>query len=152
MDCENQSWSIMTNSWSTQKLWSFHVTIYLVRPQPQLQSCSGTSVTLAWPLCFTVMVFFYSCTNRSAGEGLGGTTGGSFLISTWGGSTAWFGVWSRTWTPMVLLDVSRRFTFSSPRWTESEAVFVIDEDGVGFVCGKMEVEGWEDGALVWGSR
>lgn len=31
MDSDNQFWSIMTNSWSTQKLWSFHITMYLVR-------------------------------------------------------------------------------------------------------------------------
>lgn len=91
------------------------------------------------------------CTNRSAGEGLGGTAGGSFLISTRGGSGVWFGVWPGTRTPTAPLDVSWRFTFSPPRWTESEAVFVTDEDGLGSVWGAVEVEGWEGGALVWGS-
>lgn len=86
------------------------------------------------------------CTNSSAGEGLGGTAGGSFLISTWGGTR----VWSGTSTPTASLDVSWHLRSAPPRWTESEAVFVMGEDGVGSFCGEVE-EGWEGGALMWGS-
>lgn len=124
---------------------SFHITMYI------------WTLELLWyfnDLNMTPVFYFeeciHLCTNSSAGEGLGGTAGGSFLISTWGGTGVWFGDWSGTSAPTASLDVSWHFRSAPPRWTESEAVFVMGEGGVGSFCGEVE-EGWEGGALVWGS-
>lgn len=114
------------------------------------------TVTLTWTqsLVSFVTVCSQLCTKSWAAEGLGGTAGGAFVISTWVGPAlgVCFGARSGTLGSTVPFEDSGCFRFSGPKLTENEAVCVEGGDRVGPFWGARGVCGGEPVVLVWGSR
>lgn len=102
-------------------------------------SAFGSAVTVCSQLC----------TNSSAGEGLGGTAGGGFDISTTGGAGVCFGAWSGTFSSTLGFDfnVAGFFRSSAPRLMETEAVCFGGWEGIGPFCRGGEMG--EGEPVVW---